>query len=73
MGDHMKLFKVLSELEIKGCKAVILDNKLSHEEYKNRHIVFEGEKYSYVLTHNDYQIVVKSDKSLLGKEIYFTP
>lgn len=68
----MKLFKVVSELEVKGRKAVILDNKLSHEEYKNGFVVSEGNKYSYTITHNDYQIVVESDKSLLGKEIYFT-
>ena len=68
----MNSFKVISEYELMGKRIVVLSKKRTLEEYNTKHIVCNGKEYSYLLTHNDYQIIVDSDKTLLGEEIYFT-
>lgn len=68
----MKVFKVVSEFDLKGRKILTLDKPQTSDEYRTTHIICENKKFAYGLTHNDYLIWVESDKSLLGKEIYFT-
>lgn len=68
----MNSFKVISEYELMDKKIIALSKKRTLDEYGTKHIVCNGEEYSYSLTHNDFQIIVYSDKTLLGKEIYFT-
>lgn len=67
----MKMFKVVSELKLKGKKVLVLSQKLTMTEYRKKRILCGEKKYSYGLTHNDYQIWIDTNDSFLNKLISF--
>ena len=66
-----EIYAIVDEFVVKNKRVIVLDKKLSLEDFRSSMVEVDGEKYSYGLTHNDFWITIQCEKTLLGKELFF--
>ncbi len=64
-------YAVIAEYKFKDSLVLTLDGLRRDDDFLSQHIIIDGDKIPYQLTHSEELIIVKADRSYLGKVITF--
>ena len=64
-------YTVIAEMPIKDSVVLTLDSPRSDDDFLADHIVVDGKKMPYHLTHDESLIILKDGTGYLNKEIMF--
>ena len=62
-------YAVIAEYQIKDSLIFTLDSLRRDDDFLSDYIIVDGDKVPYQLTHSEELIIVKADRSYLGKVI----
>ncbi len=64
-------YTVIAEMPVKDSVVLTLDSPRRDDDFCAEHIVVDGKKTAYQLTHNESLIILKGGTGYLNKEITF--